>query len=75
MSTAAAAATVKKSEFQKIEAKTLSILKAAEHDVAERHGAPAAQRLSGRAVTLFVSDSHVGPDMEIELFMLAPPAA
>jgi uncharacterized protein YbcI len=33
------------------------------------------QRLSGRAVTLFVSDSHVGPDMEIELFMLAPPAA
>ena len=32
------------------------------------------QRLSGREVTTFVSDSHVGPDMEIELFMLAPPA-
>ena len=30
------------------------------------------QRLSGRAVTAFISDSHVGPDMEIELFMLAP---
>jgi uncharacterized protein YbcI len=33
----------------------------------------AVQRLSGRAVTAFISDSHVGPDMEIELFMLAPP--
>jgi uncharacterized protein YbcI len=32
----------------------------------------AVQRLSGRAVTAFISDSHVGPDMEIELFMLAP---
>jgi uncharacterized protein YbcI len=30
------------------------------------------ERLSGRAVTAFISDSHVGPDMEIELFMLAP---
>jgi uncharacterized protein YbcI len=32
----------------------------------------AVQRLSGRAVTAFISDSHVGPDIEIELFMLAP---
>ena len=32
----------------------------------------AIQRLSGRAVTAFISDSHVGPDIEIELFMLAP---
>jgi uncharacterized protein YbcI len=32
------------------------------------------QRLSGREVTTFISDSHVGPDLEIELFMLAPPA-
>jgi uncharacterized protein YbcI len=32
----------------------------------------AVQRLSGRAVTAFISDSHVGPDMEVELFMLAP---
>lgn len=30
------------------------------------------QRLSGRRVTLFISNSHVGPDLEIELFMLAP---
>jgi uncharacterized protein YbcI len=30
------------------------------------------QRLSGRRVTTFISNSHVGPDLEIELFMLAP---
>ena len=29
------------------------------------------QRLSGRRVNTFVSDSHVGPDLEIELFFLA----
>jgi uncharacterized protein YbcI len=33
------------------------------------------ERLSGRGVTTFISDSHVGPDIEIELFMLAPPAS
>ena len=32
----------------------------------------AVERLSGRTVTAFISDSHVGPDMEIELFVLAP---
>jgi uncharacterized protein YbcI len=30
------------------------------------------QRLSGRRVNTFVSDSHVGPDLEIELFFLDP---
>jgi uncharacterized protein YbcI len=30
------------------------------------------ERLSGRGVVAFLSDSHVGPDIEIELFMLAP---
>ena len=30
------------------------------------------QRLSGRSVVAFVSSSHVGPDLEIELFFLAP---
>jgi uncharacterized protein YbcI len=29
------------------------------------------ERLSGRGVTAFISDSHIGPDIEIELFMLA----
>lgn len=33
----------------------------------------AVERLSGRGVTAFISDSHVGPDLEIELFMLTPP--
>jgi uncharacterized protein YbcI len=29
--------------------------------------------LSGRGVLAFISNHHVGPDMEIELFMLKPP--
>ena len=32
----------------------------------------AVERLSGRDVLTFISNQHVGPDMEIELFMLAP---
>ena len=32
------------------------------------------ERLSGRSVIAFLSDSHIGPDIEIELFMLEPPA-
>ena len=31
--------------------------------------------LSGRDVLAFISNHHVGPDIEIELFMLAPPAS
>lgn len=31
------------------------------------------ERLSGRDVLVFVSNHHVGPDMEIELFMLDVP--
>ena len=30
------------------------------------------ERLSGRRVNTFMSDSHVGPDLEIELFFLDP---
>jgi uncharacterized protein YbcI len=30
------------------------------------------QSLSGRDVLAFISNQHVGPDMEIELFMLTP---
>jgi uncharacterized protein YbcI len=33
----------------------------------------AIERLSGRKVLTFMSDHHVGPDIEIELFMLTPP--
>ena len=32
------------------------------------------ERLSGRRVLAFISNSHVGPDLEIELFVLAPAA-
>lgn len=32
----------------------------------------AVERLSGRGVLAFISNQHVGPDMEIELFMLRP---
>src|ERR1700735_2831599 len=33
------------------------------------------EHLSGRNVTAFISDSHIGPDIEIELFMLTPTAS
>ena len=33
----------------------------------------AVEGLSGRGVLAFISNHHVGPDMEIELFMLKPP--
>ena len=32
----------------------------------------AVERLSGRKVLVFVSNSNVGPDLEVELFLLAP---
>jgi len=32
----------------------------------------AVERLSGRPVLAFISNHHVGPDIEIELFMLKP---
>ena len=32
----------------------------------------AVERLSGRAVLSFISNHHVGPDMEVEVFMLEP---
>jgi uncharacterized protein YbcI len=33
------------------------------------------QRLSGRRVLAFISNQHVGPDLEIELFVLGTPLA
>jgi uncharacterized protein YbcI len=32
----------------------------------------AIERLSGRKVLTFMSDHHVGPDIEVELFILTP---
>ena len=34
----------------------------------------AVEDLSGRTVLAFISNHHVGPDMEVELFMLRPEA-
>ena len=34
----------------------------------------AVEELSGRKVLAFISNSHVGPDIEMEIFMLAPPS-
>jgi uncharacterized protein YbcI len=31
------------------------------------------ERITGRHVLAFISNQHVGPDMEIEIFMLEPP--
>ena len=35
----------------------------------------AVERLSGRTVQTFFSTHHVGPDMEVEIFLLEPPLA
>jgi uncharacterized protein YbcI len=39
----------------------------------ERRFIAAVEQLSGRDVLAFISNSHVGPDIEIEIFMLMPP--
>jgi uncharacterized protein YbcI len=31
------------------------------------------ERITGRRVLAFISNQHVGPDMEVEVFMLEPP--
>jgi uncharacterized protein YbcI len=43
-------------------------------DVMQHRFIDEVERLSGRHVTAFISNSHVGPDLEIELFVLAPAA-
>jgi uncharacterized protein YbcI len=30
------------------------------------------EQLSGRTVQAFISNSHIGPDLEVEIFMLGP---
>jgi uncharacterized protein YbcI len=41
----------------------------------ERRFIAAVERLTGRRVTQFISTHHVGPDLELELFILEPPSA
>ena len=31
------------------------------------------ERITGREVLAFISNHHIGPDIEVEVFMLAPP--
>jgi uncharacterized protein YbcI len=38
----------------------------------ERRFVDAVEQLSGRDVLAFISNSHVGPDIEVEIFMLTP---
>ena len=40
----------------------------------QRKFVDAVESLSGRRVEEFISSSHVGPDLEIEIFILSPPA-
>jgi len=42
------------------------------HTVMQHKFIAAIERLSGREVLTFMSNHHVGPDIEIELFMLTP---
>jgi uncharacterized protein YbcI len=41
----------------------------------ERRFIAAVERLTRRRVEQFISAHHVGPDLELELFVLGPPAA
>jgi uncharacterized protein YbcI len=41
-------------------------------DAMQRRFIDEVEQLSGRDVLAFISNSHVGPDVEIEIFMLAP---
>jgi uncharacterized protein YbcI len=41
-------------------------------DAMQRRFIDEVERLSGRDVLVFISNSHVGPDLEVELFVLRP---
>ena len=45
---------------------------AAEQNAMQHKFIAAVERLSGRGVLAVISNHHVGPDMEIELFLLQP---
>ena len=42
------------------------------HEAMQHKFIDTVQRLSGRRVLAFISNQHVGPDLEVELFVLAP---
>src|SRR3984893_5455856 len=41
----------------------------------ERRFIDQVESLSGRSVMAFISNHHVGPDIEVEVFMLTPPTS
>jgi uncharacterized protein YbcI len=41
----------------------------------ERRFIDQVERLTGRGVLAFISNHHIGPDIEVEVFMLMPPAS
>jgi uncharacterized protein YbcI len=41
----------------------------------ERRFIDQVERLTGRGVLAFISNHHIGPDIEVEVFMLTPPAS
>ena len=41
--------------------------------VMERRFIDQVERITGREVLAFISNHHVGPDIEVEVFMLTPP--
>jgi uncharacterized protein YbcI len=41
----------------------------------ERRFIDQVERITGRGVLAFISNHHVGPDIEVEVFMLTPPAS
>ncbi len=43
------------------------------HQAMEPRFISVVERITGRQVTRFISTHHVGPDLELELFMLGPP--
>ena len=48
-------------------------VRSAFQDAMQHKFVAAVERLSGREVIAFISNQHVGPDIEIELFVLRPP--
>jgi uncharacterized protein YbcI len=41
----------------------------------ERRFIDQVERLTGRGVLAFISNHHIGPDIEVEVFMLTPPTS
>jgi uncharacterized protein YbcI len=41
----------------------------------ERRFIDEVERLTGRGVLAFISNHHIGPDIEVEVFMLTPPTS